>query len=80
MITEGAHLRNRYRPKFKSIDPKHLLDVKFDSVTLRPELFENRERKREQNAQYELCSKLSTKLNQSLMTIINEKEYKNLSP
>jgi hypothetical protein len=43
-------------------------------VTLRPELFENKERKRELNAQYDLCSKISSRLNQSLMTIINDKE------
>lgn len=65
-------MRNRYRPKFKSIDPKSLLDVKFDLVSKRTDLFENKERKRELNANYELCTKLSTRMNQSLMTMIND--------
>ena len=40
----------------------------------RPELFENLERKNEDKQKHELCSKLTNKLNRSIMTLVNESE------
>jgi hypothetical protein len=47
-------------------------DVDFAHVEERPELFENLERKNEDKHKYELCSKLSNKLNRSIMSLVDD--------
>lgn len=64
-------MQGRYRPKYHRVE-KRAYDPDFTSIEERPELFQNMERKQEEGQQYDLCSKLTTKLNNSIMTLVNE--------
>jgi hypothetical protein len=59
----------KYNPKYHMIDQRLTQDVNFDDRDVRLELFEDPQLKREENAKYELCTRLTNKLNQSLRTL-----------
>ncbi|TNV81186.1 hypothetical protein FGO68_gene4482 [Halteria grandinella] len=63
---DGLHLMCKYNPKYHKIDRRIVQDVDFDGVEERPVLFENKELKKEENAMYQLCTKLTNTLNQSM--------------
>jgi len=56
---DGLHLMCKYNPKYHKIDRRIVQDVDFDGVEERPVLFENKELKKEENAMYNLCTKLT---------------------
>ena len=49
----------KYNPKYHMIDKRIVQDVNMEAVEERPELFENKELKREDNATYNLCTRLT---------------------
>lgn len=59
----------KYNPKYHLIDPRTTLDIDFNEMSLRPELFGNPALKKELKAKYNLCSKLTNKLSQTVMTV-----------